>query len=256
MNTLTLTIFIIALVSCNKPNQNYLYQAKEFTINKDPLGVVVACNAGLQQNKFSDSLYFYRAMALGVIKKYDQALLDWKSFLKNNPSCDTCFLALAKTYLNLQDTTTAEETLKTSPFKLAHFKAQALIERSMIAFYQKKWDQSLDLLNQSTQVKPDYFLPYYFKGFYFSQFAGADEQLPVDLKTYPCLNFDSAFYYFDKALKLNPNFADSYYRKGLVFENTFRNDSALHYYNKALSIDSLKPYSMQRLGVLKKLNKQ
>lgn len=253
MNARLTGLLFLILFACNQTNQPYLEQAKYYAANKDPLGVVVACNAGLQQNNYSDSLYFYRAMGFGAIKKFENALLDWQQFVSKYPNCDTCFLAIAKTQLQLGDTLKAEKTLRTSKFNDGHFLAQSIIEQAMIAFYQKKWKQSLVLLNKSSAILPKYFLPYYYKGYYFSQFAGADEQLAVELKTYPCLNFDSALFYFEIAIDLNPNFADSYYRKGLVFENTFRNDSALQYYDLALAIDSIKPYWHQRNEVLKKI---
>jgi tetratricopeptide (TPR) repeat protein len=248
-------LFIGILASCNQKHQNYLEQARKFAINKDPLAMIVVCNAGLQEKNYSDSLFFYRAMGLGVIKKYDKALQDWMQFVAKNPNCDTCILAIAKTQLQLGDTSNAEKTLKSHAFIDNRFRAQSLIEQAMIAFYQEKWTVSLNLLNEACKVIPEYFLPYYYKGFYYSQFAGADETQPMEFKIYPCLNFDSAMHYFNTAIDLNTNFADSYYRKGLVFENTFRNDSALKYYETALKIDSVSSYLTQRNSLLKKLAK-
>ena len=42
-------LFIGILASCNQKHQNYLEQARKFAINKDPLAMIVVCNAGLQE---------------------------------------------------------------------------------------------------------------------------------------------------------------------------------------------------------------
>ena len=247
-----LSLVFSACVSISEPEKNAL--ARYYLENNDPLAAIVVCNEGIAQLNQADSLYFYRAIGFGWIKKIEKGISDWNHFLSQHPDCDTCRLALGSLLIKSGDTTQALQELGKVVFASKTLSAQAIIERAMLYFHQAKWQKSLAELHFAKQKANTYFLPYYYLGFYFSQYVGADTTLPLENRTYPCLNTDSALYYFNVSIGLNPEFADNYYRKGLVFENLFNLDSAAFYYQKALSLDSVKSYEQGFNHVKEKIN--
>jgi tetratricopeptide (TPR) repeat protein len=246
-----LSIILSACHSISESEKNTL--ARYYLENNDPLAAIVECNEGIAKLKQADSLYYYRAIGFGWIKKNEKGISDWNYFLSHHPDCDTCRLALGSLLIKSGDTTGALQEFSKVVSASKTLSAKAMIERAMLYFHQKKWQKSLAELHLAKQKANTYFLPYYYLGFYYSQYAGADTTLPLEKRIYPCLNTDSALHYFNVSIRLNPEFADNYYRKGLVFENLFILDSAAFYYQKALSLDSLKSYEQQLILVKEKI---
>ena len=49
--------------------------------------------------------------------------------------------------------------------------------------------------------------------------------------------YNESLDYFDQALRIDPNFTEAWYAKGVALHNMMRYDEAIHCYNRALAID-------------------
>jgi len=49
--------------------------------------------------------------------------------------------------------------------------------------------------------------------------------------------YNESLDYFDQALRIDPNFTEAWYAKGVALHNMMRYDEAMQCYNRALAID-------------------
>jgi hypothetical protein len=83
-----------------------------------------------------------------------------------------------------------------------------------------KIEEAINHCNQAIRIKPDYFLPYYNRGFAYNKLG--QNQLAIED--------------YNKAISLKPDYADAYNNRGTTYNKLGQNQLAIEDYNKAISL--------------------
>lgn len=189
-----------------------------------------------------------------LLRRYEEALENVNKALRQNDKLAQAYFIKGYVYKELGDTTLSRSSFQTAtevdpehfdsymqlggllghqgnPLALEYFNtalsirpksAEALYNKGMFLQAGGKFKEAKQVYEQLIEVDPDNFLGYYNSGYlYLTEFQ----------------KYDSALYYFDQVLALEPGYIDAEFNRGVCFEQMGENQKAIAIYRKVLQQD-------------------
>ena len=167
------------------------------------------------------------AVILFQLKKYDEAILEWKKCIKLNPSYHFGFNNLGNVFLIQNDLDSALENYNKA-IELNPNYYEALYNKGNIYLKLKDFTKALENYNKVLVIKNDY--------------APAHQGKAIIFKK--LLKFKEAIDEWQKVFEINPANTNALVQMGDLLFDTNQLDKALKAYNEALIIDPNKPFLM------------
>jgi tetratricopeptide (TPR) repeat protein len=141
--------------------------------------------------------------------------------------------------------------------------AYIFFQKGLIKLLEKNYQGAINDFNQAITLNPNYAQAYYHRGRIYAGYAFGTNSSPHELppgcswvnqvivcpidftKKWREENLVNALKDLDKSLELNPNYAPSYYQKGLIFEANQQPKEAIAAFQKATNL-----YSFEGLNYL------
>lgn len=234
-----LTVSLIAvcfLTACAPYSPDLTKVEQEFSQN-DYLGTIVAANALLHSGDTQCRTLVLRAAAYRRIQKEEKALLDLHLANRLFPQCGDAALELARLSKQRNDTLQALQLLNTLIERNDSLAAEALIERALLRFMQDRFDAARLDLQLAIRTDSLNAMAWYYKGYLQSRFFdpdGSSGKAPFTL-----FSFEQSLHDFNMAIRLQPQFADSWFQRGLVHLNRFNDSLGLADLREAIRLDPI-----------------
>lgn len=175
---------------------------------------------------------------------YKNALSTLNNIVKEHPTYDSAFLKRAYVYMMLGDKHSAlydYNQMMSNP----SFKKIALEGRAMLFYNFMDYENALVDYNNLIKIDKNNFSAYYGRGIVKTQLkiygnnpdVSSQGTMSDNEGTFYC-DYNGAFLDYEKAIELNPNFEDTYVKRGNLFVILNKLDKALEDYNKAIKINS------------------
>lgn len=165
------------------------------------------------------------ALILFQLKKYDEAILEWKKCIKLNPSYHFGFNNLGNVFLVQNNLDSALENYNKA-IEINPNYYEALYNRGNIYLKRKDFTKALENYNKVISIKNDY--------------APAHQGKAIIYKK--LLKFKEAINEWQKVFEINPRNTNALVQKADLLFDTNQLEEALKVYNKALIIDPNKPF--------------
>lgn len=217
--------FVIEKDSLNE--KAYLGMGKMYAILDNYAGAIAYLNQSLKINPYNSEVYFMKGIIYrsdfeksGRTESWDIALSSFQTAIEQDPNNYSAYINLGVMYDKLGDSSALDY----------YNSALEIYPESMEAWYNKGWyfqnrGMIADAMNcYQTIVKIDssWSEPYYNMGYIHLQIT---EQ------------YDSAIYYFNKAVTFDPEYFQAYNNIGLAYEKSEDFANAKFYYTKAIEIN-------------------
>ena len=211
------------LSACYQPVDN-LKIAREEIVQKDFLGAIVRLNMHLDKQPHSDTAYFLRSQCYSSIWKDSLAELDVLKAIEINPKFYHAYLVLGKIRLSAdKDTSKASicfyKVLESSDKRLL---SDVWIELGRMRYFAVKIEDAINAFDQAIQHDSTNAMAWYYHGLSKSRFFSAKGE--TGETTYPFLDFNRAILDFTKTIEIQPDLADAWFQRAMVYFNQF-NDS-------------------------------
>ncbi|MDR0874505.1 MAG: tetratricopeptide repeat protein [Prevotellaceae bacterium] len=236
----------------------------------------------MTENYIIEAEYFFNeGNAYLQEKDYDKALECHKKALEiapelyKNDTIEAAFKHLGKIYLGKEEYNKAKEYQKKAievKHSLANVAAMAYNNRGIVFLNDKKYDKAITCFNKALKIKPDYEEAqknlnevYYTK----EEIKKAKEEKKVfaieskSQSLYSIGNeyfknkkYNEAIKYYQKSIKVKPDYAAAYNSMGTAYKNEGKNDKALECYEKALEIKPDYKIAAEHIYMIKRLMKK
>jgi tetratricopeptide (TPR) repeat protein len=232
-------IFVLVIINCQPPVNHYENAKKEW-LNNDFLGAIIELNCLLNNDFRNDSAFVLRAKCYSKILKHEKVLNDLRKALDININNTEARLELSKYYVSKSDTSRANKMLDSLISLKGKYVSEAWIEKGKINYFNDKF--ALSILNFDKAIKADStnYLAWYYRAIMRSTFF--DKKFQTNNYSFFLLDFDKAIVDFKKSTSLKPDFADAWYRLGLVYLNKFDSTNGIKAINLSISLEPQNPY--------------
>ena len=222
-------IFLVSLVSivglfitsCGDKNKdpNTEIPLVDSTLSKLNSPELKAINAELGKNPSNPDLYYKRGQLYLSNKDFTAAIGDAKRAIKIDSSKGDYFILLCDGYFFSNQTRLAKETLEYC-LKLNPASTEANLKLGEMYFYVRKYQESINYINNALKVNQTLSKGYYLKGMCYKESGDTAKAVSS----------------FETAVEQDNNYYAAYMELGLIFANK-KNPLALEYFNNALRID-------------------
>jgi len=235
--------FYLLITSCTS-NINHFKNAQKEFLEDDYIGAIIELNTLFELKGKTDSALVLRAKCYLKIQKSNKAFQDLKDAIHLNISNSEAKLELGRYYVSIEDTVSALNVLTQVSQGLGNNASEAFIELGKINYFNDKYEVSI--LNFSNAIVKDSnnYLAWYYRAIMRSTFYDKDETSKVSLFKY--LDFDQAIKDFATSISIKKDFADAWYRMGLVYLNKFDEVNGINAINFAIRLQP--KYSYYYLG--------
>ena len=165
------------------------------------------------------------ALILFQLKKYDEAIFEWKKCIKLNPSYHFAFNNLGNVFLIQNNLDSALENYNKA-IEINPNYYEAIYNKGNIYLKRKDFTKALENYSKVISIKNDY--------------APAHQGKAIIYKK--LLNFGEAIKEWQKVFEINPGNTNALVQKGDLLFDTNQLDEALKAYNDAFIIDPNKPF--------------
>lgn len=189
------------------------------------------------------------------LNENEKAIEYFKKVLEKTPNDTKAMYFIANSYVNLQNTKSAVEYLnkiltlepnnqdaKTALASLKQGEEGKYLDMAISSYENKKYDDSLSLLNKVISINPKSAYAHYYKGAVFDDTGKKDDAIEE----------------YKKAINADPEFSLAYYMLAVALDTKEQYAPAVSYYEKYLSLkakegneDSYSDYVKNRLKELK-----
>lgn len=172
-----------------------------------------------------------------LLGNFERTVSSYETAVQQDPKFYEGYLMLGSLYEFKEDPICIE--YYTTAYKLQPKSADVLYS---LAYAKQKFGKENDakrLYRKMLKLDEKYYEAYFQQGFLF-QFSEKE------------VNLDSALYFYDKTLELEPRHIQSYHNMGLIYEDQGEKSLALMMYAKALKIDPEFELTKERVEYLKK----
>lgn len=189
-----------------------------------------------------------------LLRRYEESLSSVNDALRQNDKLAQGYFIKGMVYTELGDTVLAKSSFQTAtevnpeyyeafiqlgqlsayqgdPLALAYFNtaitlrpasAEALYNKGMFLQAGAKYDEAMEVYRRMMEVDPNGFLGYYNAGY---------------LKLTEYAEYDSALYFFNQVLMLQPGYMDAKFNKGVCYEEKGDRAKAVEIYREVLAED-------------------
>ncbi len=199
-----------------------------------------------------------------LLRRYDEAIKHVNDALRQNDQLAQGYFIKGYIYKELGDTALSKSSFQTAtevnpdhyesfmelgnlsayqgdPLALEYFNtaltirpnsAEALYNKGMFLQAGSKFDEAMNVYRKLMELDPDNFLGYYNAGY-------------LDLTEFQ--KYDSALFYFDQVLTLQPDYIDAVFNRGVCYEEMGEKEKAIETYRKVL--DQNPQYTLAAKGL-------
>lgn len=231
--------FYLLITSCTS-NVNHFKNAQKEFLEDDYIGAIIELNTLFELNGKTDSALVLRAKCYLKIQKSNKAFQDLKDAIHLNNSNSEAKLELGRYYVSIEDTVSALNVLTQVSQGLGNNASEAFIELGKINYFNDKYEVSI--LNFSNAIVKDSnnYLAWYYRAIMRSTFYDKDETSKVSLFKY--LDFNQAIKDFATSISIKKDFADAWYRMGLVYLNKFDTSNGIRAIDYAIQLEPENSY--------------
>jgi tetratricopeptide (TPR) repeat protein len=227
------------LFSCSEPI-NWLERAKTEYQQEDYLGAIVALNAQLTDSDTSCEALYLRGSSFRRIQKWQFASADLKRAEQMYPECIEARIELARVLFDSGDTAATKLQLN----RLQHIKgkpgSEIQIEYALLAYRQDRFHEALLHLDNAIAYDSSSYLAWYYRGYLQSRFT--DDDHSAGTRIMELFDFDKSLHDFTRSLALDPQFADAWYLRGIVYLNRRNHTSGLADLERAIKLEPSNSY--------------
>jgi len=177
-------------------------------------------NKALKINAAIAEAYFMKGEIYEELKDSAKAASSFQTAIEQNPEYYDAYIRLGVLYSGARNPLALEyynTALEIKPNSM-----EALYHKAMYCQENELTTEALLLYDQMLQIKPDFELAYFNKGFIYLVYLN---------------NYDMSIAMFDEAIKINPRYYNAYHNRGLANENLKNYRKARDDYKKALEIN-------------------
>jgi tetratricopeptide (TPR) repeat protein len=265
-----IAVLSILATSCTNTNKE---SDKKNTKTKDTLSEEVNSvelknlNELLKSDPNNSHLYYKRGKVYLGFKDFDAAIEDANRALKiDSLTTDSFYILLTDASFIPGKTRQAKEALERC-IKNIPTSTKAYLKLAEMYFYVKKYQESINNINNALKIEPTNALGYFLKGMCYKE--SGDTALAISSMQTACEQ-DDKYYdayvelgiilaakrsalcieYFNNALRVRPNSTEVIYFVGKFYQDTKRIPQAIDAYNKLLSIDKKNKNTLYNLGFI------
>jgi len=231
--------FILFVAACATKVNHYQNAQKEF-LDNDFIGAIIEINTLFESDGVTDSALVLRAKCYLRILKPSKALLDLKKAIELNKNNTEAKLELGKYYVSVDDTVNARKAFNEVLLTANSSVSEAWIEKGKINYFNDKFDNSISDFTNAIITDSSNYLAWYYRAIMRSKFYDKDETAPQSMFKY--LDFDQAISDYRKAISIKHDFADAWYRMGLVYLNKFDVPNGIKAINYAIQLEPKNSY--------------
>lgn len=260
---------LIFTASCNnKSNETENKSAAKDTLSTEVNSVELKkLNEALKSDPNNAHLYYKRGKVYLGFKDFDAAIEDANRALKiDSLKTDSFYILLTDASFTAGKTRQAKETLERCIKNIPN-STKAYLKLAEMFFYVRKYQESINNINNALKINPNIALGYFLKGMCYKE--SGDTALAVSSMQTACEQ-DDKYYdayvelgnlyaakksllcieYFNNALRINPKSTEVIYFVGKFYQDTKRIPQAVDAYNKLLSIDKKNKHALYNLGAI------
>ncbi len=227
------------LIGCVKKTDHYQNAQKEF-LDNDFIGAIIELNTLFESEATNDSALVLRSKCYLKILKPAKAFQDLKLAIELNKYNIEAKLELGKYYVSVEDTVNARKAFDSVLLNKNKFVSEAWIEKGKINYFNDKFDYSISDFTNAIAEDSSNYLAWYFRAIMRSTFYNKNESAPQLMIEY--LDFNQAISDFQKAISIKPDFADAWYRMGLVYLNKFDGPNGIKAIDYAILLEPKNSY--------------
>jgi len=263
-----LIITIVSLVSCtvNKKEEKSNEVLVDTSMSKLNSASLKTVNAKILENPDNPDLYIERAKLYLDNKDFEASLSDIKRAQKFDTVKAEYYLVLTDVYFYSGQTRLAKEVLEKSA-KLNPEHVETKLKLAELFFYVKKYQESINYINEVIKIEPTKAKAYYLKGMCYkesadtnraiSSFQTATEQDPKQYDANMQLGALMgarknilALEYFNNALRIDPKSTEAVYSIGKFYQDIGKIQEAIDTYKKLLAVDKNNSHALYNLGAI------
>lgn len=221
----------------------------------------------LKENPNDPHLYYKRGKIYLGFKDLEAAIADANRALKiDSLTIDSFYLLLADASFYAGQTRLSKETLERCVKNLPN-STQGYLKLAELFFYVKKYQESINNINNALKIEPTLAKGYFLKGMCYKE--SGDTNLALSSMQTACEQ-DDKYYdafvetgrllaakknllcieYFNKALKINTASTETIYLVAKFYQDNKRIPQAIDAYNKLLSVDKKNKNALYNLGAI------
>lgn len=217
--------YIIDHDSLNAPA--YLGMGKLYALLNNSAAAIAYLNKSLKLDPYQSEVYFMKGMiyrtdfmTLGREESWDLALSSFQTAIEQDPNNYSAYVQLGVMYDQMGDSTAVQ--YYNSAIDIYPESIEAWYNKGI--FYQNRGDieQAFQCYHRLHEIDSTWADPYYNEGYI---------HLLITEK------LDSAVFFFNKAVELDPQYYQAYNNLGLAYEKQGDFDNARFYYTKAIEIN-------------------
>ena len=227
------------LAGCGKKKNHYQNAQKEF-LDNDYIGAIIQLNTLIESQGTNDSALVLRSKCYLKILKPAKAFKDLKLAIDLNKDNTEAKLELGKYYVSMEDTVNARKAFDNVLLTKNKFVSEAWIEKGKINYFNDKFASSISDFTNAIAVDSSNYLAWYYRAIMRSTFYNKNEAAPQLMLKY--LDFNQAISDYGKAISIKPDFADAWYRMGLVYLNKFDGPNGIKAIDYAIILEPKNSY--------------
>jgi len=236
---LFITSFYLILTSCTSDVNHYKNAQKEF-LEDDYIGAIIELNTLFESTGKTDSALVLRAKCYLKIQKSNKAFQDLKDAIQLNKSNSEAKLELGIYYASVGDTVNAFKVLTQVSQGENNSVSEAFIELGKINYFNNQYEVSISNFTSAIVKDSNNYLAWYYRAIMRATFYDKDETSKVSLFRY--LDFDQAIKDFGTSISIKNDFADAWYRMGLVYLNKFDTSNGIRAIDYAIQLEPENSY--------------
>lgn len=264
-NSIIIATFACIIAACGSGDKNTDQQSSSY----EPIPAskeLSELNERLKTDSSNAGLFYERAKCYMDIHDYNAALIDMSRVMRLDSTKPQYYITISDLYLyaNLtgRSKTALEKCLALDPKNTA-----AMLRLAELYFYVKKYQESINYINEALKIDEHISQAYFLKGMNFrelgdtakaiSSMITATEQAPEYYKAflevsvlYAAQKNKLALSYCDNALRIDPTSIEALYIKGNYYLDNKDWDNAIKTYDELLKVEPKYKYAHYNLGAI------
>jgi len=229
-------------------------------------------NEKIKTDSTNAALYYARAKYKINIREFNDALVDMSYVMKYDSVRPEYYLTISDLYLSGNNTRRSKEALEKC-LVIDPKNTEAMLKLAELYFYVKKYQESIDNINNALKINEHIAKAYFLKGMNYKEIGDttkaissmntATEQDPEYYAAYMELGAlhaakknALALSYYDNAIRIDPKSVEAVYGKGKFYQDIKDWNNAIKMYGELLKMKPDYKYAHYNLGAIALVNKR